>query len=245
MPALADYATLAAPPPVGQPRTVVGLLHNDPRALAAMGDAPSQPPYKGAPKAPVLYVKPANTHAVDGDAIVLPAGTDAVQIGATLAIEFARPATRVSVADALSVVAGYRLAIDVSIPHDSFYRPPLKQKCRDGFCPISAALVAAPDVADPDAARLVVRIDGQVCQEADATGFVRPVAQAIADVTAFMTLNPGDLLLLGVPHGAPLARAGQTVEVELVGIGRLTHRVVAEDTQVSTATTHPAAGGAA
>jgi 5-oxopent-3-ene-1,2,5-tricarboxylate decarboxylase / 2-hydroxyhepta-2,4-diene-1,7-dioate isomerase len=74
---------------------------------------------------------------------------------------------------------------------------------------------------------LVVTIDGQVAQRCSHAGRVRGSAQLIADVCDFMTLHPGDVLTLGVSHGAPLARAGQRVSVSAAGIGQMNHRVVA------------------
>jgi len=187
----------------------------------------NEPPYKGAPKHPVLYVKPANTYAGDGDVIRLPADVAEVDVGACLAVEFSRAATRATADNALSHVAGYRVVADLSVPHDAFYRPPIKQKCRDGFCPISATLAPLAAVADPGRLQIEVRVDDRLVQQASTAELIRPVAQAIVDVTAFMTLQPGDLLLLGVPFGAPRARAGQRYRIDIEGVGRLENALAA------------------
>jgi len=226
MPSSLDYAALVAGPTDGRPRTVVGALLNYRQALAALGDAAAEPPYKAPPKAPVLYIKPANTYADDGSDIVLPADVPEVEIGACLGIVFGRKATRVDAAQALDYVAGYRVVADLSVPHASFYRPPMKQKSRDGFCPIGA-LAERGRVPDPDKLDIEVRIDGQVAQRATTADMIRPVARLIADVTQFMSLGRGDILLVGVPAGAPRARAGQRYEIEIAGVGRLANRLVA------------------
>lgn len=211
-------------------RTVVGALLNHREALAALGEAVNQAPYKAPPRSPVLYIKPRNTFAGHGDDIVVPAGVDELEMGATLGIVIGRTACRVAEAQALSVVAGYTVCNDVSVPHASFYRPSMRFKCRDGFMPIGPGMVAASQVADPDALTVNVHIDGRPAQQASTAGMQRPVARLIADVTAFMTLSPGDVLMLGVPFGAPRARAGQHVALHIEGVGTLENRLVAEDT---------------
>jgi len=226
MPQIQDFASLAQPRAAGWPRTVVGLLLNDPAALPALGDQVNQPPYKAPPKAPVLYIKPANTYARGGEAIVLPADVTNVQIGACLGIEIARTATRVKVDEALDYVAGYRLVADLTVPHAMFYRPAIKQKCRDGFCPIGE-LTARERIADPDALTISVTVNGDAPWQTTTAGRVRPVRQALADVTEFMSLHPGDLLLLGIPADPPLARAGQSYRIQADGLGELANTLVA------------------
>ncbi|HEY9067095.1 MAG TPA: fumarylacetoacetate hydrolase family protein [Burkholderiaceae bacterium] len=208
--------------------TVYGTLLNFRGALEALGDAVHQPPLKAPPKAPVLYIKPRNTHARDGDAVVLPAGVAALEFGASLALVIARTACRVRERDALDHVAGYAVVNDVSVPHASYYRPGLRFKCRDGYCPIGAT-VPRSAVADPDALAIEVEVDGRVVQRAHTSTLIRPVATLLADVTEFMTLAPGDLLMVGVPAGAPLLVAGQRATIRIEGVGTLHNHVVAEE----------------
>jgi 5-oxopent-3-ene-1,2,5-tricarboxylate decarboxylase/2-hydroxyhepta-2,4-diene-1,7-dioate isomerase len=211
-------------PPRG---TVYGTLLNFRGALAALGDSVNQPPLKAPPRAPILYIKPRNTFAVNGDEITVPAGVEALEIGATLALVIGRTACRVSVADALSFVAGYAVACDVSVPHAPYYRPALRHKCRDGFCPIGT-VVERTAVANPDDLTIRVEIDGREVQCGHTAELIRPVARLLADVTEFMTLEPGDLLMVGVPEAAPQARAGQQVRLHIDGVGDLNHTLVAE-----------------
>jgi 5-oxopent-3-ene-1,2,5-tricarboxylate decarboxylase/2-hydroxyhepta-2,4-diene-1,7-dioate isomerase len=134
----------------------------------------------------------------------------------------------VSVNDALTYVAGYTIVADVSLPHDSFYRPSIRFKARDGFCPIGPVMPASA-VAHPNALGVRVYLDGQLAQATTTAGRVRAAAQLLAAVTDFMTLQPGDILMLGVSAGAPQARAGQRVAIEIDGLGRLENTVVAEE----------------
>ncbi|MBU9547973.1 fumarylacetoacetate hydrolase family protein [Burkholderia multivorans] len=223
------WTTAAAPPLPVAIGTVYGALLNERAALAALGDAMHAAPYGRPPQAPVLYIKPANTHAPDGAAVVVPAGVEALEIGASVAVVFARRATRVPAARALDYVHGFTLASDVSVPHPDYYRPAVRFKCRDGFCPLGPAIVPAAALADVDAIALSVRIDGEVVARTSTATLIRPVRELIADISAFMSFDAGDVLLLGVAGGAPHARAGSTVEIAADGIGTLRHTLVAEE----------------
>ena len=207
--------------------TVYGTLLNFRGALAALGETIDQPPLKAPPKAPILYIKPRNTFAADGDAVLLPDGVDALEFGASLALVIGRTACRLSERDARDVIAGYAIVNDVSVPHQPYYRPSLRVKCRDGFCPIGEVAPRAA-VPDPDALAITVEVDGEIVQRGHTSTLIRPVAKLLADVTEFMTLSRGDLLLIGVPEGAPLLRAGQRATIRIDGIGELRNHVVPE-----------------
>lgn len=213
----------SASTPPGDP-TVYGVLLNDRATHARLGAAFHAPPYKAPPQAPVLYIKPRNTHAQDGATVRLPGTPGAVEINATLGLVMGRRATRVQAAALADYVAGYCIASDLSLPHESVYRPALRQRCRDGFLPKSATLAAPPGF-DPVHAEAVTFVNGE---EVDRRGFgalLRPPAQLVVDVTDFMTLQPGDVLLLGAADRSPLARPGDAVRIEVAGLGSLSYRV--------------------
>ena len=207
--------------------SVVAPLLNWPGDLTALGNAVHAPPYKAPPRAPVLYLKPRNTWCASGDPVVVPAGVTALRVGATLGALIGRSACRVRAAEAQSFVAGWVVVNDVSIPHASYHRPALRERCRDGFCPISAA-VPTGALADPDAARWQVWIDGQAAGKGCSAGLLRPFATLLADVTQFMTLHAGDILLLGSSEQGPLVRAGQSVRIALDGVASLANDFIAE-----------------
>ncbi|WP_251863833.1 fumarylacetoacetate hydrolase family protein [Achromobacter sp. Marseille-Q4962] len=212
----------------GQPLgTVYGVLLNDAATVRRLAPQFDAPPYKAAPRAPVLYIKPRNTYARDGAAVAIPAEPGAVRLDATIGLLIGAPATRVEVRDAMAHVAGFVLASDITLPHDNYFRPAIRQRCRDGFCPMSGPY-APGDGYDIASATLQVSINGRPAWRRGFAGLVRPAAQLIADVTAFMTLSRGDVLLLGPGEGSPLARPGDLVEIEAPGLGRLAHRIVAE-----------------
>lgn len=210
---------------------VYGTLLNHEAAVAALGDAVNHPPYKAPAKAPVLYVKPRNTLAGHGDAVTVPADAQELEVGAALGIVIGRTACRVTEADALKYVAGYTIVNDISVPHDSFYRPSIRFKARDGFCPLGPVVVPASQVANPDNLAVKVYIDDTLVHSTTTGERKRTVARLLADVTDFMTLSPGDILMLGVSAGAPRAAAGQRVRIEIEGIGQLENQFIAEGAQ--------------
>ena len=205
---------------------VYGALLNHRAALAALGDSVNQPPYKAPPRAPVLYIKPYNTLAGDQAQVSLPPEISELEVGACLGVVIGRVACRLSEHNALEAVAGYVIVNDISIPHPTYYRPSVRFKARDGFCPVGPRVVARTLVPDPDALQIQVRVDGTVCLTTSTAELVRPVARLLADVSEFMTLSPGDILATGAAAPAPRARAGQRVSITIEPIGTLeTHFV--------------------
>ena len=206
--------------------TVYGTLLNHEPAIAALGAAAHQAPYKAPAQAPVLYVKPSNTLVGDGDEVIVPADSAELEIGAALGIVIGRTACRVSEAQALDHVAGYTIVNDISVPHAMFYRPSVRLKARDGFCPLGPAVVPRRAIANPDALAVRVDVDGTTVHTTTTGQRRRTVARLLADVSEFMTLSPGDILMLGVSAGAPRVRAGQRAGIQIDGLGRLENRFV-------------------
>ncbi len=207
---------------------VYGALLNHRPALAALGDAVNDAPYKGAPVAPVLYQKPRNTLAGDGARVAVPADADELELGAALGIVIARTACRVSEADAPGYIAGYLAVADLCIPHDSFYRPSLRFRARDGFCVLAPAVTPREAVRDPDALAVRVVVDGEMAQQSSTGERLRSVSRLLADVTEFMTLSAGDILMLGISAGAPRVRAGQKAIIAIDGLAPINLGFVAE-----------------
>jgi 5-oxopent-3-ene-1,2,5-tricarboxylate decarboxylase/2-hydroxyhepta-2,4-diene-1,7-dioate isomerase len=192
-------------------------------ALDTVGKAATVPP-----KAPVLFVKPANTWIAYGDAIPIPPDVDYVEAGAALGIVIGKTACRVAAVDALNFVAGYTIVNDVCEPHRNYARPATRQRCRDGFCAIGPWVMTKQWLPSPDSLSLRVLVNGEVRAENSTANMVRSVARLIADVSEFVTLSAGDMLHAGAPENAPRIAAGDRVRIEFDGIGALENRVVAE-----------------
>jgi 5-oxopent-3-ene-1,2,5-tricarboxylate decarboxylase/2-hydroxyhepta-2,4-diene-1,7-dioate isomerase len=205
--------------------TVYGVVLNHGLQLHEMGEALVQPPYGKPPIAPVLYIKPPNTFLPGGGEVPVPPGLEALEMGAAIAAVIGRTACRVSEDQALGHVAGFAPAIDVTIPHKSLHRPAIRQRCRDGFLPIGDL---TPGL-DAESLSVGIRLNGKLVGGLSAHQLVRSAARLIADVTEFMTLYAGDVLLLGLsPHASSLARPGDHVEAVLEGGGKVECRLVPE-----------------
>jgi 5-oxopent-3-ene-1,2,5-tricarboxylate decarboxylase/2-hydroxyhepta-2,4-diene-1,7-dioate isomerase len=204
---------------------VYGAAMNHRGALAALGDAVHRPPYKAPPSGVVLYIKPSNTLIAAGDGAQVDDAAPELEVGAALGLVIGRTACAVREADALDHVAGYLVVADFSVPHDSFFRPQIRFKARDASCAFGAAVVSRRSVDHPDALAVRVYVDGRLAQATTTGDHVRGAARLLADVSDFMTLNPGDVLLTGVAPGAPRVGAGAEVAIEIDGVGRLQVRV--------------------
>ena len=207
---------------------VYGTLLNHEPALQALGDAVNAAPYKAAPRAPVLYLKPRNTLAGSGDRIAVPTDAPELEIGAALGIVIGKTACRVSAEQALQFVAGYTIVNDISVVHDVFYRPSIRFKDRDGFCPLGPQVVSSDAIANPDDLLVQIFVDDELKQQTTTGERFRNVARLLADATEFMTLCPGDVLMLGVSAHAPRVRAGQQSRIVIEGIGALVNHFVSE-----------------
>lgn len=207
--------------------TVYGALLNDRATVERLAPQFDKAPYKAAPKAPVLYIKPRNTFAGEGAVVAVPADPGQVRIDATVGLVIGHSATRVPVKQAMGHVAGFVIVSDLTLPHENYYRPAVVQRNRDGFCPMSP-LFGDPGGFSADKATLNVTINGQRVYERNFSTMVRSAAQLIADVTEFMTLAAGDVLLLGPGEGSPNAHAGDKITITVPGLGQLSHSLTEE-----------------
>ena len=219
--------------------TVYGTLLNFQGEVGAMAAQMTQLPYKAPPQAPVLYVKTANTWSTSRTAVPVPSKVPQIEVGATIAVLIGPkvPVNHQLLATQTiaSTVAGFVLMNDLSIPHTSFFRPPVKFKCLDGFLGIGARLVTPEEAGDPAQFKLEVHINGVLVQTVDFSNLVRNVATLLADVAEFMTLREGDVLMLGcdcLPGGGrPLAKIDDRVDISAPNLpvfGTLSNTLVAE-----------------
>ncbi|WP_332742588.1 fumarylacetoacetate hydrolase family protein [Hydrogenophaga sp.] len=204
--------------------TVYGTLLNFQREHALWAPRMSEAPYKAPPSAPVLYIKTANTFTAAGHSIALPAGKPVV-VAATLGLVVGETG-----------VVGAVLFNDVAIAHDSYYRPPVKFQCVDGFLgvgPECVPLQRLGGLAGLSDLHLELRINGVHRQTTALAELVRDAATLLADVGEFMSLRTGDVLMLGsdcLPDGTrPLVHAGDTVEISATGFKPVVHSFQAEE----------------
>ncbi len=187
-----------------------------------------QAPYQKPPVKPVLFIKTPNTRNGHGQPVVYPKGVERLQAGPALGVVIGKRASRVSAEQALEHVAGFTIVNEFSLPEESYYRPAVKAKCRDGFCVIGPELVPVAQIADPHQLDIRLFINGEVRQQNSTANLVRGIPQLIAEITEFMTLHEGDVLITGTPEGRADVQPGDQVEIEITGLGRLANPIVAE-----------------
>ncbi|OAJ48898.1 fumarylacetoacetate hydrolase family protein [Pseudomonas marginalis] len=187
------------------------------------------PPYQKPPVKPVLFIKTPNTRNSHGGEVVHPGQGERLQPGPALAVVMGKDASRVSAADALDYVAGFTLVNEFSLPEDSYYRPAVKAKCRDGFCAIGPELIPTAQVSNPHNLAITLYVNGEIRQQNTTANFVRNIPLLIAEISEFMTLHAGDVLITGTPEGRVDVQPGDTVEVEISGLGRLVNHIKAEE----------------
>lgn len=217
-------------PPIARPGQIVCIGKNYADHAKEMGGE--------APPAPVLFAKAVATLNGPTDPIVIPPEAQAVDAEAELAVVIGTRARRVAEADALRFVAGYATFNDVT---DRVAQKEAGQwfrgKSFDSFGPLGPFLVTADEIPDPQKLAVRQRLGGETLQDGNTAQMIFSVAQLIAYITRTMTLEPGDLIATGTPAGIGsartpprLIRAGDTVEVEVEGLGAQKNPAVAEKT---------------
>jgi len=208
--------------------TLFGVALNWRNVLEQRQEEFEQPPYQQLPQKPVLFIKTPNTLNGHGGNVIQPHG-ERLQPGPALGVVIKKDACRVQAEYALDYVAGYVIVNEFSLPEDSYYRPAVKAKCRDGFCTVSH-LVPIDNVPDPQALTIRLWVNGQIRQTGHTSDWLRPLPQLIADITEFMTLHAGDILITGTPPGRVDVVPGDKVVVEIDHLGQLHNMIVAEET---------------
>lgn len=172
------------------------------------------------PDAPMLFFKPNTSVIGPGDAIVLPPQSQRVDFEGELAAVIGRIAKNVPAERALEYAFGYTIGNDVTARDlqktDGQWA---RAKGFDTFCPLGPAIET--DFDPTGDAVVTTRVNGEVKQQAPISDMIFPLADVIAYASAAFTLLPGDVILTGTPAGVGPFVAGDTVEVEISGLGIL------------------------
>jgi 2-keto-4-pentenoate hydratase/2-oxohepta-3-ene-1,7-dioic acid hydratase in catechol pathway len=221
-----EVARLLAPV---SPVNVIGIGLNYRRHAEESGFA--------VPEEPLVFAKLTTSVTGPRDPIVLPVDApEEVDYEAELAIVIGKTARHVSEAAALECVLGYTCANDVSARDCQIRRDKqwTRAKGFDTFCPLGPCLVIDPTM-DPNALRIRSRLNERVMQDSSTADMIFSVRKLISYLSRQFTLLPGTVILTGTPEGVGFARepavylrAGDTIEVEIEGIGRLVNRVKSE-----------------
>ena len=177
------------------------------------------------PKVPLIFLKPPSSVINPGDQIILPAQSTQVEHEAELVVVIGKRCRNIMAEDAQGYVFGYTIGNDVTARDlqrsDGQWT---RAKGFDTFCPFGPWIDTEFDPAD---AVVSCRVGGQPRQMASTRDMVFNVSNLIAFISSVMTLEPGDLIFTGTPAGVSPLKAGDVVEVEIEGLGKLSNPVVA------------------
>ena len=198
------------------PSKIIGIGSNYRRHIKEMG--------RSIPTVPKVFLKPPSSLIGSGDAIEIPPGTERVDHEAELGVVIGRRMARVRASDALTFVEGYTAVNDVTAR--DFQRADgvfARAKGFDTFCPVGPVIV--PNL-DPSDLRVRCWVDGELRQDGRTSDMIFDVATLLSFVSHIMVLEPGDLLTTGTPMGVGPLVAGQTVIVEVEGVGQIENPVI-------------------
>jgi len=215
------YDQKMARPPGLNPSKIVAVHLNYRSRAEERGRVPATPSY---------FFKPPSSLAGDGDAIVRPAGCELLTYEGEIALVIGKAARRVPVADAESYIGWIAAANDVGV-YDLRWADRgsnVLAKGQDGFTPIGPRAAPSSEV---DLGNVTLRtfVNGSQVQEGNSAELIFSFALLVADLSRFLTLEPGDVILTGTPANSRPLEPGDVVEVEIEGVGRIRNTVV-EDT---------------
>lgn len=185
---------------------------------------------------PVLFARFAGSQVGHGEPMLKPRESEQFDFEGELAVVIGKEGRRIAQADALAHVAGYACYNDGSVRdwqrHTAQFMPGKTFAGTGGFGPW---LVTADEIADPSMLTLTTRLNGQTVQQTTTDLMINPIPELIAYCSTILPLLPGDVIVSGTPAGVgarrtpPLwMRPGDTVEVEISGIGVLRNPIAAD-----------------
>ena len=194
------------------------------------------------PENPIVFFKANTSISGPNDPIMLPRESTSTDWEVELAIVIGRRARYVEEKDALRYVAGFCICNDVSERDYQIKRGGGqwgKGKGCDTFGPLGPWLVTTDDVRDPQNLAMWLKVNGETRQNGSSSTMIFTCAQLVADVSRYMTLEPGDVITTGTPPGVGMGmkptpqflKAGDTVELGIEGLGTQLQKVIAYKTR--------------
>ncbi len=190
------------------------------------------------PQLPVLFSKYPNSISAHGQDVPMSLDWQQVDYESELGVVIGKTAKHVSVDNALDYVLGYCNCNDLSERALQFVSGQwMIGKTLDGFLPVGPYLVTTDDIPDPQQLRIRGWMNGELRQDSHTSDMVFSVAESIAYISKYMTLNPGDLISTGTPEGVIFGyppekqawmKPGDEYTVEIDSLGRLSNRLVEE-----------------
>jgi 2-keto-4-pentenoate hydratase/2-oxohepta-3-ene-1,7-dioic acid hydratase in catechol pathway len=178
------------------------------------------------PKTPILFLKPPSAVIGQGDKIIYPASSSRVDYEAELAVVIGKRCKKISASRAMDMIAGYTCFNDVTArdlqQKDGQWT---RAKCFDSFAAFGPYL-ASPEELDVSDAKISCRVNGKIRQESSTSNLIFDIPHLLEFISDIMTLEVGDVIATGTPPGVGELHRGDSVEVEICGIGTLRNEVV-------------------
>lgn len=175
------------------------------------------------PERPLLFFKPPSAVIGPEEEIVLPLSSR-VDYEAELAVVIDRHCRNVKAKDAMEVIRGYACMNDVSDREaQGWEKNWVRAKGFDTSAPLGPVIVTKDEIEGPF--HVMLRLNGEIKQDGSTNDLVFSIPEIIEEITAYMSLEPGDVIATGTPAGVGPLSPGDTVEVEIEGIGTLTNFV--------------------
>jgi 2-keto-4-pentenoate hydratase/2-oxohepta-3-ene-1,7-dioic acid hydratase in catechol pathway len=226
---LFDESTIVLQAPILRPQKLIGigLNYRDHAEETKME----------LPKEPLLFAMYSNAITAPNRPIVIPGMSRKIDYEAELAVVMGSRARHVSPEEALQYVAGYTIVNDVSARDlqraDGQW---LRAKSFDTFAPMGPCLATRSSLGDADGLAIELRLNGQTMQKSNTRNLIFKVPALVSHISKVMTLEAGDVISTGTPAGVGFTRKppvylqpGDTVEIEIEGIGILRNPVVDSD----------------
>lgn len=179
------------------------------------------------PVEPVVFMKPQSSIIGPGEPVRLAYPENDTHYEAELVVVIGKTASRVKEADALDYVLGYTAGNDVSdrVQQNAGLQW-VRGKGYDSYLPLGPVIETE---LDPGNVTVQSRLNGAVRQDDNTDGLIFSVPFLIEFLSDVMTLNPGDIIMTGTPHGVGGMHAGDTIDIEIGGVGVLSNPVVNRD----------------
>jgi 2-keto-4-pentenoate hydratase/2-oxohepta-3-ene-1,7-dioic acid hydratase in catechol pathway len=176
------------------------------------------------PDRPLLFLKPPNTVASHNETVELLPDKERIDYEAELGVVISDRCRNVSADNAESVVAGFTCVNDLSNRDDQTIEQNwVRGKAFDDAAPIGPVIATPEEV--PRDATVQCRVNGELRQDSSREQFIFSVRELIEEITAYMTLEPGDVISTGTPEGVGPLSDGDTVAVEVEGVGTLRNEI--------------------
>ena len=209
-------------PPVKEPGTIFALGLNYADHATELAFEP--------PKEPLVFIKHANTLTGHKQVSYRPDNIDFQHYECELVAVIGKAGKNIKREDAMDYVAGYTVCNDFAIRDylENYYRPNLRVKSRDSLLPMGPWIVDREDVADVNNLRLTTEVNGKITQDGSTKDMIFDIPFLVEYLSKIMTLNPGDMIATGTPHGVVDMQPGDTVVCTIENICSLETRIVSE-----------------